>query len=160
MACPLSGSNPQLSPLKIERGVAQDAAEQRPLFVKLCRPAVPGEDRRFTRMQRRQQRDNKQIAVFDAQRPALAFFITQRVDQLSDIVAQIAKRPEMVVLSGDRGVVRAGGTEPLAKRERVKHRFSSPGVAPATRRPSACPSGDRQSSRSTASTDGYRRVIR
>ena len=50
MPCPLSGSHPQLSPLKIERGVAQDAAEQRPLFVKLCRPAVPGEDRRFTRM--------------------------------------------------------------------------------------------------------------
>ncbi len=98
MACPLSGSHPQLSPLKIERGVAQDAAEQRPLFVKLRRPAVPGEDRRFTRMQRRQQRDNKQIAIFDAQRPALAFFITQRVDQLSDVVAQIAKRPEMVVL--------------------------------------------------------------
>ena len=85
MACPLRGSHPQLSPLKIERGVAQDAAEQRPLFVKLRRPAVPGEDRRFTRMQRRQQRDNKQITVFDAQRPAFAIFTTQRVDQLSDV---------------------------------------------------------------------------
>ena len=68
-------------PVNIEGPIAQDAAKQRLLLLKQRNAAMAGNDRRFTGMQRGQQRNDKQVAVFKAQRPALAFLLTQGVDQ-------------------------------------------------------------------------------
>ena len=60
-------------------------------------------------MQRRQQGDDKKIAVIKTERPALTLFLTQYVDQLRDIVAQLAERPDTVVKPGDRRIIRTRG---------------------------------------------------
>ena len=69
---------------------------------------MAGDDRRFTGVQRGQQRNDKQVAVFKAQRPALAFLLTQGVDQHGHVVAQLAKRPGTIVKPGNGRIVRAG----------------------------------------------------
>ena len=101
------GHHNQLA-MEIERAIAQNAAKQRLLFFKLRDAAMAGDDRRFTGMQRGQQRNDKQVAVFKAQRPALAFLLTQGVDQQGHVVAQLAQRPGTIVKPGNGHVVRAG----------------------------------------------------
>ena len=79
--CLVAGGHHNLFPMKTKRSIAQNAAKQRLLFFKLRDAAMAGNDRCFTGVQRGQQRNNKQVAVFKAQRPALAFLLTQGLDQ-------------------------------------------------------------------------------
>ncbi|MNL67552.1 hypothetical protein D3C87_1921470 [compost metagenome] len=61
--------------------VAEHAAEQRLLFFEQRDAAVSGDDRRFSCMESGEQGDDKQVAVFKAQRPALTFLLAEHVRQ-------------------------------------------------------------------------------
>ncbi len=61
--------------LDVQHSVAQHATEQRVLLIQQRLAAVAGQYRGFARMQRRQQGDDKQIAVVKTERPAIAVLL-------------------------------------------------------------------------------------
>ena len=95
-----------LWPMPVQRPVAEDTVEKCTLFIQQRHAVMPWYHRRFSRVQRGQQRHDKQIAVFKAQRPAFTFQPLQVGHQPRDIRPQVAERPGVVVLPGNRSMRR------------------------------------------------------
>lgn len=79
---------------------------------------------RFPRMQRGQQRDQKQVAVVKTERPTLAWLLLQVVKQVSDIIAQMRQRSAVRFLPRNQRLRRTRGAEPLGQREGLHHGLS------------------------------------
>jgi len=77
---------------------------------------VTGNNRRFARMQCAQQRHDKQIAVFEAQRPALPRLHLELPGELCHVVTHLAHGPGVVAKPGDGRVIGTLRAQPLRQR--------------------------------------------